>query len=439
MRNKIMMIIALVLIFTMLFGTGAVYGAQVGRQDYNQVQQQIEQEKKKLEEGKAEEQSLAQEIQGLETKISAVENQVAALQSQISTTEGKIAAAKEELKQAQESIDSQDANLNLRLRTMYKNGSIGFLDVLLGSGSISEFISNIDMVQKVHASDKKVLATLKDDYKVVKEKKEELDALQSQLSSQKQQEAEKQAQLTANKSEVTKKKANVAASNEARQDNIQDLNAEADHIMAIIQEEERKAREREEQERKEREERERQQKQQQQAQNGNNGSSGNSGNSTGGDSGNSSGGSSDKGNSSSGGSSGGSSGSGFTWPVPGHTRISSNYGWRICPFHGREKHTGIDIPAPYGTAVKAADSGTVIYAGYLGSYGNAVIIRHSSTLYTLYAHNSSLVVGSGKKVSRGQTVAKIGSTGSSTGNHLHFEVRKGGNSYGNDVNPWNYL
>lgn len=436
MRKKIMMIIALVLTFTMLWGTGAVYAAQVGRQDYNQVQQQIEQEKEKLKQGKAEEQSLAQEIQGLETKISAVENQVAALQSQISDTEGKIAVAREELKQAQESIDSQDTNLNLRLRTMYKNGSIGFLDVLLGSGSISEFISNIDMVQKVHASDKEVLADLKDDYKVVKEKKEELDTLQGQLSSQKQQEAEKQAQLTANKSEVSKKKANVAASNEARQDNIQDLNAEADHIMAIIQEEERKAREREERERKEREERERQQKQQQQqAQNGNNNSNGNSGNSTGGDSGGSSDGSSDKGDSSSGGSSGG----GFTWPVPGHTRISSNYGWRICPFHGREKHTGIDIPAPYGTSVKAADSGTVIYAGYLGSYGNAVIIRHSSTLYTLYAHNSSLVVGSGKKVSRGQTVAKIGSTGSSTGNHLHFEVRKGGNSYGNDVNPWNYL
>lgn len=432
MRKKIMMIIAFVLTFTMLFGTGAVYAAQVGRQDYNQVQQQIEQEKKKLAEGQAEEQSLAQEIQGLETKISAVENQVAVLQSKISDTEAKIAVAKEELQQAQESIDSQDTNLNLRLRTMYKNGSIGFLDVLLGSGSISEFISNMDMVQKVHASDKAVLNDLKDDYEVVKDKKEELDILQSQLSSQKQQEAEKQAQLTANKSEVTKKKANVAASNEARQDNIQDLNAEADHIMAIIQEEERKAKEREEKERKEREERERQQKQQ--AQNENNGSSGNSGNSTGGDSGSSSGGSSDKNDSSS-----GSSGSGFTWPVPGHTRISSNYGWRICPFHGREKHTGIDIPAPYGTAVKAADSGTVIYSGYLGSYGNAIIIRHSSTLYTLYAHNSSLVAGSGKQVSRGQTVAKIGSTGSSTGNHLHFEVRKGGNSYGNDVNPWNYL
>lgn len=436
MRKKIMMMIAFVLVVLMVSGTGAVY-ADVGQQDYNRVQQQIEQEKKKLAEGKAEEASLEKEIQELETKISTTENQVAALQSKITDTEGKVAVAKEELKKAQEKVESQDENLNVRLRTMYKNGSIGFLDVLLGSGSISEFISNMDMVQKVHASDKEVLADLKDDYKVVKDKKEELDTLQGQLTSQKQQEAAKQAELTANKNEVTKRKGNVAASNEARQDNIQDLNAEADRIQAIIAEAERKAREQEERERKEREERERQERerQKQQAQSGDNGGGGSSGDNGSSDS--------SKGPSSSGGSSGSSSGGtasgSFTWPVPGHTRISSNYGWRICPFHGREKHTGIDIPAPYGTAVKAADGGTVIYAGYLGSYGNAVIIRHSSTLYTLYGHNSSLVVSSGKKVSKGQTVAKIGSTGSSTGNHLHFEVRKGGNSYGNDVNPWNYL
>lgn len=421
MRKKIMMMIAFVLMFTMVSGTGAVYAAQVGQQDYNEVQQQIDQEKKLLEEGKAEEQNLAKEIQELETKINTAENQVAILQSQIAETEEKVATAQAELEEAQQNIDAQDANLNVRLRAMYKNGSIGFLDVLLGSGSISEFISNMDMVQKVHESDKKVLVQLKDDYKIVKEKKKELDSLQSQLNSQKKQEEKKQEELSVAKSEVTKKKANVAATNEARQDNIQDLNEEADHIMAIIIAD---AKKKEEEERQKREEEKK--RQQQQAQSGNQGSSDKSDDDSG------STGEDDS-------SSSGSGGGGFSWPVPGHTRISSNYGWRICPFHGREKHTGIDIPAPYGTSVKAADSGTVIYAGYLGSYGNAVIIRHSSTLYTLYAHNSSLVVGSGKKVSRGQTVSKIGSTGSSTGNHLHFEVRKGGNSYGNDVNPWNYL
>ena len=128
----------------------------------------------------------------------------------------------------------------------------------------------------------------------------------------------------------------------------------------------------------------------------------------------------------------------FSWPVPGWSRVSSDYGWRVCPFHGNEFHTGIDIPAGYGEAVVAAASGTVISACYQGSYGNAVLISHGGGLYTLYAHNSSLIVYAGQKVSKGQQIARIGSTGSSTGNHLHFEVRNGA-SYGSDVSPWGYL
>lgn len=127
------------------------------------------------------------------------------------------------------------------------------------------------------------------------------------------------------------------------------------------------------------------------------------------------------------------------WPVPGYSRISSDYGNRICPFHGPEKHTGIDIPAPYGTRVIAVASGKVIDARNMGSYGNGVLISHGSGIYTLYAHNSKLEVKKGQAVSEGQTIARIGSTGSSTGNHCHFEVRKGSGKYGADVNPRGYL
>lgn len=129
----------------------------------------------------------------------------------------------------------------------------------------------------------------------------------------------------------------------------------------------------------------------------------------------------------------------FAWPLPGYTRLSSKYGWRTCPFHGREKHSGLDIPAPFGTSVLAAASGSVVTASYQGSYGNAVVVSHGSSLYTLYGHNSSLLVKVGDKVRKGQPLARVGSTGSSTGNHCHFEVRKGKNAYGNDVDPWTYL
>ncbi|MCU7378119.1 MAG: M23 family metallopeptidase [Clostridiales Family XIII bacterium] len=138
-------------------------------------------------------------------------------------------------------------------------------------------------------------------------------------------------------------------------------------------------------------------------------------------------------------SSGGNTSSNFTWPVPGHKRISSEYGWRNCPYHGREKHSGIDVPAPSGTPIVAAQGGKIIMAGRNGSYGNCIIINHGNGVYSLYGHCSSLIAGNGSNVKKGQKIAKVGSTGNSTGPHCHFEVRKGANKHSNNVNPHPYL
>lgn len=125
-----------------------------------------------------------------------------------------------------------------------------------------------------------------------------------------------------------------------------------------------------------------------------------------------------------------------SWPVPGYSTISSPFGYRVHPVLGVSKlHTGIDIPAPTGTPAVAVASGTVIYSGVQGTYGNTVMIRHDNGLVSLYAHNSSLVVKVGDKVKKGQVVTKIGSTGRSTGPHLHFEIRVNGTPQ----NPLNYL
>ena len=124
------------------------------------------------------------------------------------------------------------------------------------------------------------------------------------------------------------------------------------------------------------------------------------------------------------------------WPVPGRTTVSSGFVTRTSPITGRtESHSGLDIPAPYGTAIVAAEAGKVTYSGWMNGYGNTIIIDHGGGLSTLYGHNSSLVARVGQVVSRGQTVAKCGSTGWSTGNHCHFSVLKNG-AY---VNPRNYL
>ena len=126
----------------------------------------------------------------------------------------------------------------------------------------------------------------------------------------------------------------------------------------------------------------------------------------------------------------------FTWPVPASSRISSEYGYRTSPISGKKEfHNGLDIPAPYGSAIVAAEAGTVTYAGWMNGYGYTIIIDHGSGITSLYGHNSSLVAKKGQKVSRGQTVAKCGSTGWSTGNHCHFTISKGGSA----VNPHNYV
>ncbi len=382
MKNRSKNILAFLLAFLMIFSTVAVYADN--QSDLEDVQDEIEQKQEELEAGKEEEERLDREIEELEVSISESENKLVEINEDIVVTKKKIDKTETELEKAEAKVAVQNKNLNSRLRAMYKNGSVGFIDVLLSSGSVSEFIMNYEMVKRIYSSDMDVLEELQANYDIINDKKMELDNLQSGLVDQKQEQLVLQEQLTADKEAVAEKKGVVAANNAELEDNIADLEAEADEIEALIQQ--------------------------------------------------------DAAASENGGGSGGvtyNEGQ-FAWPVPGWTRVSSDYGPRICPFHGSEFHTGIDIPAGYGEAVVAAASGTVVSAHYQGGYGNAVLISHGGGIYTLYAHNSSLTVSAGQKVSKGEQVARIGSTGSSTGNHLHFEVRNGA-SYGTHISPWNYL
>ncbi|MEG1501799.1 MAG: peptidoglycan DD-metalloendopeptidase family protein [Synergistaceae bacterium] len=125
----------------------------------------------------------------------------------------------------------------------------------------------------------------------------------------------------------------------------------------------------------------------------------------------------------------------FGWPTAG--KISSSFGWRRSPFGGRRRrfHSGLDIRAPRGRSIVAASSGRVVHSGWMGGYGKTVVVLHPSGVSTLYGHCSTLLVRQGAVVGKGQLIARIGSTGRSTGNHVHFEVRKNGRP----VNPIGYL
>lgn len=133
------------------------------------------------------------------------------------------------------------------------------------------------------------------------------------------------------------------------------------------------------------------------------------------------------------------SGSGqFIWPVPGFYRLSEKYGPRICPYHGKENHSGIDIASSgiYGAKIVAADSGEVILSKYYGGYGNCVMVDHNNGYVTLYAHMKALSpLKVGTKVNKGDTIGYVGSSGNSTGPHLHFEVQKNGKT----VDPMSFF
>lgn len=125
----------------------------------------------------------------------------------------------------------------------------------------------------------------------------------------------------------------------------------------------------------------------------------------------------------------------YVWPCPGYSRVSSGYGNRVCPFHGQEFHDGIDLSAASGTPILAFGPGTVTVSGWNGGYGNYISIDHGGGLMSFYGHCSALYVKKGATVKAGQKIAAVGTTGSSTGNHLHFGMHKNGSP----VNPQSYV
>ncbi|MBE6034207.1 murein hydrolase activator EnvC family protein [Aminipila sp.] len=357
----------LILVLLISFGTlGLTYAGNGAQQQLNDVNDQLSDVKSQLNEGKKLENSLNKEIQSLESKINASQAEIDALNGNIAATQQKIKEALAQLDELEKNMEVQTNNLNGRLRNMYKNGSVGFLDVLLGSTGITDLMTNMDRVQRIYDNDKQVMEELQAQHNLIEAQRKNLLQLQSNLVAAQQEEAQKKEALNEDKSVVADKKAEVASDNKALEEMEKAFLAEANRLKAEILASQ---------------------------------STGTTYN-----------------------------GGSMAWPAPGVTRITSPFGYRIHPILKVKKlHTGVDIGAPSGTTIVAANAGTVIKAGWNNSYGNMIMIDHGGGIVTLYAHNSSLLVKYGDVVSRGQAISKSGSTGQSTGPHLHFEVRVDGN------------
>jgi murein DD-endopeptidase MepM/ murein hydrolase activator NlpD len=351
-------------LFCAVFFTPLGFASSMDRDQLDDIQDALDDKQSELDEGKKKANALQSEIKTLEKQIYSAEVELNSLQRNINSTKTLISKALSELAVLEEDIALQNEGLNARLRTMYKNGEVGVLTVLLGSSDISDFMTNLDMVQRIYDSDAKLLESLETQYAEVIDQKMELQALKDTLLSQQEQESEKQSALKSSKGQVQKKKSEVDADNAVLEQQIDALNAEANALTAKI-----------------------------------------------------------LGLQSTGSYIGGS----MCWPSQASTRVSSPFGTRLHPILRIYKmHTGIDIAAASGTNILAANAGTVITAGWNNSYGYMVMVDHGGGIVTLYAHSSKLLVSRGNIVAKGQAIAKIGSTGMSTGPHLHFEVRVNG-------------
>lgn len=365
-----------------------------------------------------------EEIKALDRQISQTQEELNSIQNKINDLKVQIEENRQALEEARLQLSQYEEDLAARVKDQYMSGEVSYLDVLFGSEDISDFLKRVDIVQSVHNKDKELIDLTDKQINFIEKTEEILNKQEEELLAQRQVELNKINQLEAqnvqkssqmsklgeNKAYAQTEYENYSSQNSSLAQRIVQLEAEME--ARRIEEEKRRA---EEQRRKE-EERARLQ-----AANSNSAPA-SSENSQ----------SSDQLTSSA-----PVYGNGrLAWPVPGHNRITSRYGYRTHPIFKTNKfHAGIDVGAPLGTPITAADSGIVISTGWQGGYGNTVIVSHGNGISTLYAHNSAITVSVGDYVDKGDTIALCGSTGYSTGPHLHFEVRLNGST----TNPLEWL
>ena len=320
---------------------------------------------------------LNRQLIDISARITDLENQLTAKSEDIQETKDELAGAKE--REAQ-----QYADMKVRIQFMYENGQTSYLEALLSSRNISEFLNSADYIAQIQSYDRQKLTEYQDTV-------ESIVNLEAQLE-------QEYTDLEALKSTVESNKATVAAMMRQKESeladisgDIEDAQSDADYYAAEIQAQEEliAAIKRAEAEK-----------------------------------------------AAAGVEEHPYTGGAFRWPCPSSTRVTSDYGTRVSPMSGASSnHKGIDIGASAGADIIAAADGTVTAASYSSAAGNYVMIDHGGGLYTVYMHASSLLVSPGQTVSAGDVIAKVGSTGISTGSHLHFGVSLNG-SY---VSPWSYL
>lgn len=412
-KRIIMGVIAGLLVFSLLFGlVVSVFGASSGT-----IKQQIEDLKKKEADVKAKQTELQSEIKQNEGKELDLVEEKSQIDRQISLVQEEIDIKNEEIRQynlliseKQNELDDAitekndlDAKYQQRVRSMEETGKVSYWSILFKANSFADMLDRVDMINEIAEADQRMLKQLQDAAAAIEASREELAAEKLELEQTKADLSAKEEELTGMREESDKllneliedndKLRAAAAKYEAMEDQLSDQMAAKEKELTEALAREREAANRP----------------------SNNGGSG--------------------GGNSGGGGGGSSSGAKFIRPVSGGY-VSSAYGYRYHPITGTYSfHNGVDFAVGYGTPIKASAGGTVSVASYTYVWGNYVTINHHNGFSTLYAHMTNYIVSYGQSVSQGQVIGYVGSTGYSTGAHLHFTMYYNGST----VNPMNYI
>lgn len=365
-------------------------------------------------------------IESMDLKLNEIAQNIIYINGQIEDKQAEIDATNIEIENEQAEVDSQYDAMKIRIKFMYENGNSQMLDMFFGTDSIGEFLKKAEYITELTTYDRQMLDKLKEAVDLLEQSKAKLEQEEAELETLKgdaeAEQAEVEVLLAAKEEELANTNAQIDEANKdisAKQTELQ----EQQNLIAQMEAIEERKRVEEEAARQAAEalaaaEASKQAEDTTNSTNTSNGSSTNSGSSS------------------------GSSyiptydGGIFAWPLRGYTTISSDYSSRISPISGQqENHNGIDIPAPIGTPIYAVYDGTVEWAWLSSSAGNWMGIYHGNGIYSVYMHMSAFAVSSGTYVHKGDLIGYVGSTGWSTGPHLHLSIRVNG-SY---VNPHIYV